>query len=70
MIKSSMALVHNWTIFLCSLDVRNIVQGGDPYMQVFFQHRALGAILDQNECVFFAKNKCVGCEPEKKNKFW
>ena len=23
-------LVHNCTIFLCSLDVRNIVQGGDP----------------------------------------
>ena len=23
-------IVHNCTIFLCSLDVRNIVQGGDP----------------------------------------
>ena len=23
-------VVHNCTIFLCSLDVRNIVQGGDP----------------------------------------
>ena len=35
-------------------------------MRFFFLHRALGAILDQNECVFFAKNNCLGCEPEKK----
>ena len=48
-------LVHNCTIFLCSLDVRNIVQGGTPYMRVFFLHRALEAILDQNECVFLQK---------------
>ena len=26
----SLDIVHNCTIFLCSLDVRNIVQGGDP----------------------------------------
>ena len=63
-------IVHNCTIFLCSLEVRNIVQGGDPLYAVFFLHRALEAILDQNEYVFFAKNKCLGCEPEKKNKFW
>ena len=57
---------HNCTIFLCSLDVKNIVQGGDPllYMRVFFLHRALEAILDQNECVFCKKQ--LGCEPEKK----
>ena len=48
-------LVHNCTIFLCSLDVRNIVQGGDPLYAVFFLHRALEAILDQNECVFLQK---------------
>ena len=29
-------IVHNCTIFLCSLDVRNIVQGGDPLYAVFF----------------------------------
>ena len=28
--KVSDELEHNCTIFLCSLDVRNIVQGGDP----------------------------------------
>ena len=29
-IKGRAPLVHNCTIFLWSLDVRNIVQGGDP----------------------------------------
>ena len=48
-------VVHNCTIFLCSLDVRNIVQGGDPLYAVFFLHRALEAILDQNEWVFSKK---------------
>ena len=48
-------VVHNRTIFLCSLDVRNIVQGGDPLYAGFFLHRALEAILDQNECVFLQK---------------
>ena len=46
---------HNCTIFLCSLDVRNIVQGGDPLYAFFFLHRALEAILDQNECIFLQK---------------
>ena len=48
-------VVHNCTIFLCSLDVRNKVQGGDPLYAGFFLHRALEAILDQNECVFLQK---------------
>ena len=48
-------LVHSCTIFLCSLDVRNIVQGGNPLYAAFFLHRALEAILDQNECVFLQK---------------
>ena len=48
-------IVHNCTIFLCSLDVRNIVQGGNPLYAGFFLHRALEAILDQNECVFLQK---------------
>ena len=26
-------------------------------MQFFILHRALGAILDQNECIFFAKKR-------------
>ena len=51
-IKGRAPLVHNCTIFLWSLDIRNIVQGGDPLYAIFFLHRALGAILDQNECVF------------------
>ena len=53
--KGTTDLVHNCTIFLCSLDVRNIVRGGDPLYAVFFLHRALEAILDQNECVFCKK---------------
>ena len=68
-LEVKVGVVHNCTIFLWSLDVRNIVQGGDPLYAAFFLHRALEAILDQNECVFFAKNNCLGCEPEKKNNF-
>ena len=33
---------HNCTIFLCSLDVRNIVQGGDPLYAVFFSTQGSG----------------------------
>ena len=32
-----------------------LVQGGDPLYAGFFLHRALEAILDQNECVFLQK---------------
>ena len=35
-------LVHNCTIFLCSLDVRNIVQGGDPLYAGFFSTQGSG----------------------------
>ena len=35
-------------------------------MRFFFLHRALEAILDQNLCGFFAKNNCLGYEPEQK----
>ena len=35
-------VVHNCTIFLCSLDVRNIVQGGDPLYAVFFSTQGSG----------------------------
>ena len=34
-------LVHNCTIFLCSLDVRNIVQGGNPLYAGFFSWLAV-----------------------------
>ena len=36
-------------------------------MWVFFLHRALEAILDQNECSFLQKKQQVECEPEKNN---
>ena len=36
------ALVHNCTIFLSSLDVRNIVQGGDPLYAGFFSTQGSG----------------------------
>ena len=35
-------LVHNCTIFLCSLDVRNIVQCGDPLYTGFFSTQGSG----------------------------
>ena len=64
---SYLNLEHNCTIFLCSLDVRNIVQGGDPLYAFYFLHRVPEAILDQNECVFFAKKTPVQCvNPRKK----
>ena len=55
-------VVHNCTIFLCSLDVRNIVQGGDPLYAVFFLHRALEAILNQNGCGFLQKTPAYSVE--------
>ena len=38
-------------------------------MRLKIINRAVGAILDQNGCIFFAKNSCLGCEPEKKKNF-
>ena len=35
-------VVHNCTIFLLPLDVRNIVQGGDPLYAVFFSTQGSG----------------------------
>ena len=35
-------IVHNCTIFLCSLDVRNIVQGGDPLYAGFLSTQGSG----------------------------
>ena len=35
-------VVHKCTIFLCSLDVRDIVQGGDPLYAVFFSTQGSG----------------------------
>ena len=35
-------VVHNCTIFFCSLDVRNIVQGGDPLYAGFFSTQGSG----------------------------
>ena len=35
-------LVHNCTIFLLPLDVRNIVQGGDPLYAGFFSTQGSG----------------------------
>ena len=64
------SVVHNCTIFLCSLDVRNIVQGGDPLYAGFFSTQGSGGYTWPKWVRFFAKNNCLGCEPEKKNKFW
>ena len=40
--KVGYILEHNCTIFLCSLDVRNIVQGGDPLYAGFFSTQGSG----------------------------
>ena len=61
------AVVHNCTIFLCSLDVRNIVQGGDPLYVGFFSTQGSGGYTWPKWVRFFAKNNCLGCEPENKN---
>ena len=50
-------LVHNCTIFLCSLDVRNIVQGGDPLYAGFFSTQGSGGYTWPKWVRFFAKNK-------------
>ena len=39
---ASSSLVHNCTIFLCSLDVRNIAQGGNPLYAAFFSTQGSG----------------------------
>ena len=41
-VRALMELEHNCTIFLCSLDVRNIVQGGDPLYAGFFSTQGSG----------------------------
>ena len=48
-------LVHNCTIFLCSLDVRNIVQGGDPLYAGFFSTQGSGGYTWPKWVRFFAK---------------
>ena len=41
-VEGAQGLVHNCTIFLCSLDVRNIVQGGNPLYAGFFSTQGSG----------------------------
>ena len=41
-IEDAKDVVHNCTIFLLPLDVRNIVQGGDPLYAVFFSTQGSG----------------------------
>ena len=57
---------HSCTIFLCSPDVRNIEKGGDPLYAVFFSTQGSGGYTWPKWVRFFAKNNCLGCEPEKK----
>ena len=55
--KSQEWLVHSCSIFLCCLDGEIQYRVATPYMRGFFLHRALGAILDQNQCVFLQKKQ-------------
>ena len=41
-LEVKVGVVHNCTIFLWSLDVRNIVQGGDPLYAAFFSTQGSG----------------------------
>ena len=70
-------LVHNCTIFLCSLDVRNIVQGGDPLYAVFFSTQGSAGYTWPKWVRFFLQKTPVYCvNPRKKlnlrekNLFW
>ena len=56
---AGVGVVHNCTIFLCSLDVRNIVQGGDPLYAGFFSTQGYGGYTWPNWVRFFAKNTCL-----------
>ena len=56
---SYLNLEHNCTIFLCSLDVRNIVQGGDPLYAGFFSTQGSGGYTWPKWVWFFAKNTCL-----------
>ena len=48
-------LVHNCTIFLLPLDVRNIVQGGDPLDAGFFSYTGLWRLYLTKLSAFFCK---------------
>ena len=60
-------VVHNCTIFLCSLDVRNIVQGGDPLYAGFFFYTGLWGLCLTKMSAFFCKKQLSRvCPREKK----
>ena len=67
--KLANSIVHSCTIFLCFLDGEIQYSVATPYMRLFFLHRALEAILDQNECVFLKKTNVQGVNPRKKINF-
>ena len=50
-------LVHNCTIFLCSLDVRNIVQAGDPLYAGFLSTQGSGGYTWPKWVQFFCKKQ-------------
>ena len=50
-------LVHNCTIFICSLDVRNIVQGGNPLYAGFFFYTGLWKLYLTIMSAFFCKKQ-------------
>ena len=52
-------LVHKSTIFLCSLDVRNIVQGGDPLYAGVNHKEGCGGHNLPKWVRLFAKNPCL-----------
>ena len=58
---SYLNLEHNCTIFLCSLDVRNIVQGGDPLYAAVNYKQGCGGCIWPKWVRFFAKNSCLLC---------
>ena len=54
-------VVHNCTIFLLPLDVRNIVQGGDPLYAAVNYKQGCGGCIWPKWVRFLAKNSCLLC---------
>ena len=57
--RSKTSIVHNCIIFFCSLDVRNIVQGGDPLYAAVNHKQGCGGYTWPKWVRFFAKNTCL-----------
>ena len=58
-LEVKVGVVHNCTIFLWSLDVRNIVQGGGPLYAAVNHKQGCGGCIWPKWVRFFEKNTCL-----------